>query len=100
MRILSIQNRIITAIGTAVCFFLLAACVVNPAQAQDSAIKIYTDGYAEDDAMSFVAREVIENNFDIDVKLKVVDVGVAFLGVASEENGIFLDVWLPKTHAD
>src|SRR5699024_4970276 len=100
MTALSRRKFSAATITGALSLMLLAMCIASPVLARDNAIKIYTDGYAEDDAMSYVAQQLIEDNFDVNVKLKVVDVGVAFLGAASEENGVFLDVWLPKTHAD
>ena len=63
-------------------------------------ITIYTDNYAADEALSRVAADVLEANYDVDVTLQSASVGVCFLGTARNENSLFLAAWLPKTHAD
>lgn len=73
--------------------------VAGVAQARTD-ITIYTDNYAADEALSRVARDVLEAHYDVDVSLKPVSVGVAFLGTSRNDNSLFLAAWLPKTHGD
>lgn len=73
---------------------------VTSAMAAKAPITIYTDQYAGDEAISRVARDLIEAHYDTPVQLKAVSVGVSFVGTAQNKRGIFLAAWLPKTHAD
>lgn len=74
--------------------------LTGPAMAADEPITIYTDNYAADEAMSRVARDLIEEHFDTPVELKPVSVGVSFVGTARDERSMFLAAWLPATHGD
>ena len=74
--------------------------VTGPAMAADEPITIYTDNYAADEAMSRVARDLIEQHFDTPVELKPVSVGVSFVGTARDERSMFLAAWLPATHGE
>ena len=74
--------------------------VTGPAIAADEPITIYTDNYAADEAMSRVARDLIEQHFDTPVELKPVSVGVSFVGTARDERSMFLAAWLPATHGE
>lgn len=74
---------------------------VSPfAFSQTKPITIYWDGYAADQAMSNVAKDIIESHYHIPVKLKLVSVGASFLGVAHDKRSLFLAVWLPTTHKE
>lgn len=68
--------------------------------AQTKPITIYWDGYAGDQAMSIVAKDVIQSHYHIPVKLKLVSVGASFLGVAHDQRSLFIAVWLPTTHRE
>lgn len=74
--------------------------VASAAQAASQPITIYTDQYAGDEAVSRVAKQLIAAHYDTPVKLKTVSVGVSFLGTQQNKRGMFLSVWLPKTHKD
>ena len=74
--------------------------VTGPTIAADEPITIYTDNYAADEAMSRVARDLIEQHFDTPVELKPVSVGVSFVGTARDERSMFLAAWLPATHGE
>lgn len=79
---------------------MLAVCAtVGTALAAPASLTIYTDNYAGDEAISRIARNVIEQHYHTQVHLKPVSVGVAFLGTAHNKNSVFLAAWLPKTHA-
>lgn len=79
---------------------LIGLTTTGAALAAPAPITIYTDNYAGDEAISRVARDLIQQHYHTQVNLKSVSVGVAFLGTARNENGVFLAGWLPKTHAD
>lgn len=68
------------------------------AQAAKEPITLYTDRYAGNEAISRVAQQLIESHFDTPVELNTVSVGVSFVGTANNERGMFMGVWLPKTH--
>lgn len=78
---------------------LVALTASGAAVAAQAPITIYTDNYAGDEAMSRVARNLIEQHYAAQVQLKSVSVGVAFLGTAHHDNALFMAAWLPKTHA-
>lgn len=60
----------------------------------------YVD-WAEGVAMTHLAAVILEDKFDYDVKLNYVqDVGLVFSSLASGDTDVFLDTWLPITHAD
>lgn len=50
-------------------------------------------------AVSHLLQAVLENNFKVNVKLKLVTPPQAFKLVADGKADAFLDVWLPTTHA-
>lgn len=83
---------------------VVLAAIVVPADlataAEPEPIRIYVGEYAEGQAMSHVAKRVIESEYDIPVELKMVSAGVAFLGVARDDRSLFLVAWLPRTHGD
>ncbi|RJS92844.1 glycine betaine ABC transporter substrate-binding protein [Salinisphaera sp. Q1T1-3] len=82
------------------CLLALLLLGAASAQAAKTEITIYTDNYAADEALSRVARDLLETHYDVSVTLKQVSVGVAFMGTARNDNTLFLAAWLPKTHAD
>ena len=84
--------------GLVMLFCLLGAS--SAAMAKPQPITIYWDGYAADQAMSNVAKDIIESHYHIPVQLKLVSVGASFLGVAHDNRSMFLAVWLPTTHKE
>lgn len=77
---------------------------VAPAYAQNGSIKdkTITLGYVnwtEAIAVTHLMQAVLEKNFNVNVKLKLVTPQQAFQGVAAGKLDAFLDVWLPDTHA-
>lgn len=63
---------------------------------QPKPITIYWGGYTADQAMSNVAKDIIQSRYHIPVKLKLVSVGASFLGVAHDKRSLFLAVWLRR----
>lgn len=83
-------------------FFTLGAGGAAYAQKSSDDATTLTIGYVnwtEDVAVTHLLQVVLENNFPIDVELRLVGTKQAFQGVASGELDAFLDVWLPSTHA-
>lgn len=78
---------------------LVTLTASGTALAAHAPITIYTDNYAADEAMSRIARDLIQEHYNTTVELKQVSVGVSFLGTARNKNSVFLAAWLPKTHA-
>ncbi|GAB3674304.1 glycine betaine ABC transporter substrate-binding protein [Salinisphaera aquimarina] len=79
---------------------LLAGLAGGSVASAAEPITIYTDNYAADEAISRIARDLIEAHYDTPVELKQVSVGVSFVGTAQNERAVFLAAWLPVTHAD
>ena len=94
------MTYVASRIAAAALAVLMLASVASPAMAANEPITIYTDNYAADEAMSRVARDLIEEHFDTPVELKPVSVGVSFVGTARDDRAMFLAAWLPATHAD
>lgn len=94
---MTIFHRRFRSMAAALC---VTVGLVGPAAAMAAPVTIYTDNYAADEAMSRVARNLIQDHYNTKATLKQVSVGVAFLGTARNKNTVFLAAWLPRTHGD
>lgn len=56
--------------------------------------------WAEDVAVTYLMKALLEQHFGYEVELKLMDVPSVFKGVATGRIDAFLDVWLPNTHAN
>ena len=61
-------------------------------------IRIAYPNWAEGIAMTYLAKAVLEDELDYDVELTQADPGVIYSAVASGDQDLFLDAWLPHTH--
>ena len=61
-------------------------------------IKIAYPNWAEGIAMTYLAQAVLEDELGYDVELTQADPGVIYGAVASGDQDVFLDAWLPHTH--
>jgi glycine betaine/proline transport system substrate-binding protein len=61
-------------------------------------IKIAYPNWAEGIAMTYLAKAILEEELDYDVELTQADPGVIYGAVASGDQHVFLDAWLPHTH--
>lgn len=61
-------------------------------------IKIAYPNWAEGIAMTYLAKAILEEELDYDVELTQADPGVIYGAVASGDQDVFLDAWLPHTH--
>lgn len=56
-------------------------------------------GWDEDIVTTYLWKHVLEQK-GCEVEVQSMDIGVAFQGLAGGDQDLFLDVWLPNTHAD
>ncbi len=78
--------------------FAAASAVASTALADT--VKIAYPNWAEGIAMTNLAKAVLEEEMGYDVELTQADPGVIFASVADGDQDLFLDAWLPNTHAD
>lgn len=107
---MKLQKIFPTWIPLVVSVLLLTACgpegdvaqATTQRAAADSKVEI-TIGYvnwAEDVAVTHLMKALLESHFGYDVTIKPMDAPTAFKAVADGDIDAFLDVWLPKTHAN
>lgn len=75
-----------------------AAYAQGSSDSDDNTITIGYVNWTEAVAVTHLMQAVLQKNFNMDVKLRLVGVEEAFRGVSSGELDAFLDVWLPSTH--
>lgn len=75
--------------------FLIAAC----GGSNQKEINIAYVNWAEGVAMTHLAKEILEGQ-GYRVKLKNADIAPVFAALAKKDADVFLDSWLPVTHAD
>jgi len=85
------NNTLKTLIGVG------AALSVSTAAFADT-IKIAYPNWAEGIAMTYLAKAILEEEMDVEVELTQADPGVIYGAVASGDQDVFLDAWLPHTH--
>ncbi|MFO7726104.1 MAG: glycine betaine ABC transporter substrate-binding protein [Oceanipulchritudo sp.] len=82
-------TRNILSVGTALSVSLVAVA---------DTIKMAYPNWAEGIAMTYLAQAVLEDELGYDVELTQADPGVIYGAVASGDQDVFLDAWLPHTH--
>ncbi|MFP4351395.1 MAG: glycine betaine ABC transporter substrate-binding protein [Puniceicoccaceae bacterium] len=70
------------------------------ASAVGETVKIAYPNWAEGIAMTNLAAVILEDEMGYDVELTQADPGVIYAAVADGDQDVFLDAWLPNTHAD
>jgi len=70
------------------------------ASAVGETVKIAYPNWAEGIAMTNLAAAILEDEMGYDVELTQADPGVIYAAVADGDQDVFLDAWLPNTHAD
>ncbi len=68
--------------------------------AESKVLKIGYVNWAEGIAMTNLAAGILEEKMGYDVDLVLADVAPVFTSLASGNTDVFLDTWLPVTHAD
>jgi glycine betaine/proline transport system substrate-binding protein len=63
-------------------------------------IKIAYPNWAEGIAMTHLAAVVLDEEMGYDVELTQADPGIIFAALASGDQDLFLDAWLPNTHSE
>lgn len=83
---------------------VIAGCSPNTKKEEVSAgtkkVKIGYVNWADDIAMTNLAAAILEDKMDYEVDLVLADVAPIFTSLASGNTDVFLDTWLPVTHAD
>jgi len=87
------MNKIKTLTG------VLAAGILS-ASAHADTVKIAYPNWAEGIAMTNLVAAILEDEMGYDVELTQADPGVIYAAVANGDQDVFLDAWLPNTHAD
>ncbi len=77
---------------------LAASAIAFSAQADN--VKIAYPNWAEGIAMTNLVAVVLEEEMGYDVELTQADPGVIYAAVANGDQDLFVDAWLPNTHAD
>lgn len=80
---------------------LVAAAVVLTISGSMAArtIKIAYPNWAEGIAMTYLVKAVLEEEMGYDVSLTQADPGAIYAALADGNQDLFLDAWLPNTHA-
>lgn len=73
---------------------------LGSAQAADDTIEFGWTAWSDAEFITKLAKEVIEEHTDYDVKLTLASIGVQYQGVANGDLDGMLMAWLPDTHAD
>lgn len=88
---------------TATLILSLATVLVgcqNPAssKSEETTIKMVYVNWAEGIAMTNLAKVILEDKMDYTVELTMADVAPIFTSLASGDQDVFMDAWLPVTH--
>ena len=73
---------------------------MGSAQAADDTIEFGWTAWSDAEFITKLAKQVIEEHTDYNVKLTLSAIGVQYQGVASGDLDAMLMAWLPDTHAD
>ena len=76
---------------------LLFGSFVGCTPKKDSITLVYVN-WAEGVAMTNLAAVILEENFDVEVKMQLADVGPVFASLSTGDADVFMDTWLPITH--
>ena len=91
------MKKLFVIVLTIVCF--VACLAAGCTKTTDNEIDIVYVNWAEDIAMTNLAKYLIEKNTDYTVNMKEADVAPVFADLAEGNSDIFMDTWLPSTHA-
>lgn len=76
------------------------AAGVTSASVTAETVKIAYPNWSEGIAMTNLVAAILEDEMGYDVELTQADPGVIYAAVAGGDQDVFLDAWLPNTHAD
>ncbi|BAI75468.1 glycine betaine/proline transport system substrate-binding protein (plasmid) [Azospirillum sp. B510] len=72
--------------------------IANPAQAAEKSINIGWTAWSDAEAVTKLAKRVIEERFGYKVELTMADIGIQYQGIASGKLDAMLMSWQPLTH--
>lgn len=72
--------------------------IANPAQAAEKSINIGWTAWSDAEAVTKLAKAVIEERFGYKVELTMADIGIQYQGIASGKLDAMLMSWQPLTH--
>lgn len=91
------KKVIVLVLSIVLCLSLMVGC--QPQETDNTITLSYVD-WAEGVAMTNLAAVILEDEFGYEVNLNYAqDVGLVFSSLASGDTDVFLDTWLPLTHA-
>lgn len=67
-------------------------------KSEETTIKMVYVNWAEGIAMTNLAKAILEDKMDYTVELTMADVAPIFTSLASGDQDVFMDAWLPVTH--
>jgi glycine betaine/proline transport system substrate-binding protein len=76
-----------------------AAFAVHPAQAETKPIKIGWTAWSDAEAVTKLAKKIIETRLEQPVELVLADIGLQYQGLAKGDLDVMMMAWLPTTHA-
>lgn len=89
------------ALGAAVSAAVLTGGLPGPAAAQDTpTMRIGWVAWSSNEMTTRLAKEVLEQEHDVEVELVLSDAGALYQGVAGGSIDAMLVSWRPETHAD
>jgi glycine betaine/proline transport system substrate-binding protein len=97
-RLMSVSKRLLSLVSAlVVAILVLAGCGGASSSSSGGTLILGNIGWTENIAIANLTKTVLEEDFDYkEVKLKTLEVGLLFVGVAGGELHAFQDVWLPN----
>jgi len=92
----SFLNRFV---GATAAIFVMVTLAAQPGVAAKEPIKIGWTAWSDAEAVTKLAKKVIETRLDQPVELVLADIGIQYQGVAKGDLDAMMMSWLPVTHA-
>lgn len=89
-----------TAKNLAAVAILATGTLSGPAVAQEKTIRIGWTAWADAEAVTKMAAQILEERLGYNVELTLADIAIQYSGVASGDLDVMLMSWLPETHRD
>jgi len=93
------RRTFLKRVAGAVGLMALAAFAAQPVQAETKPIKIGWTAWSDAEAVTKLAKKVIETRLDQPVELVLADIGLQYQGLAKGDLDVMMMAWLPVTHA-
>lgn len=93
------RRTFLKRVAGAVGLMALAAFAAQPVQAETKPIRIGWTAWSDAEAVTTLAKKVIETRFDQPVELVLADIGLQYQGLAKGDLDVMMMAWLPVTHA-